>query len=102
MDPSAWPANMRDYHLRQAAREAYWQIQDCERAVEGPLVNIGGSIAMAIVALFVVGWWSLVGLPVLVVFCRGCYRQSKAARPALEEAKADLEALRARGAKVCL
>ena len=102
MEPDAWPADMRGYHLRRAARDAYWHQQDCQRAVEGPIVNAVAAVFVAILGFVMVGWWSLVGSPVLVAYCIACRRRSRAARPSAEEAKAKLEALKAQGAKVYL
>lgn len=102
MEPNDWPADMRNHNLSKAARDAYWHLKDCERAAEGPLANVAVTIAMNVVAAILIGPWMFVGLPVVIAYCIACLRRSKAARPAIGDAKAKLEALKARGAKVRL
>lgn len=102
MDPDDWPADMRDHHLRDSARSAYWDLQDCKRAADQPVCEMIMAVTAAVVSLIFVGWWSLAGLPVLLAFWRRCRRRLKWARIDVDMAKARLDALKAQGAKVRL
>lgn len=102
MEPNDWPADMRNHNLRDAARDAYWHLKDCERVAENPIGEIITAVALNGAAFLVAGWWAALAVPVLVVLCVRCHRRSVALRPAVEQAKARLEALKAQGVKVWL
>lgn len=109
-NPDDWPENMRNWHLRETTRDAYWAVRDAENAYERPISDmIAFTTILGLTVFFAVmerHWFGYVVASAFflgwLIVLRYSIRERRKRFPKVRATKDRLESLKSLGGKVRL